>query len=232
GKENWYRFHNVFIFEMTDTRWYLVQSEYIPSESGVVIEMGWGNPESENVPEELKPFIKQYSQPTLSGVLSWPLFIGDNFTSKTELHPIEGKMMNGSKWTVKSAASQKKPTVLYFFSVHALSVTEPEDFDTQMNFLSGLYDKFGHKDLYIFGVTDDLKDEVDWLGESGYTNFSPLLDEGSKMHAALNIDMHPYLVVFDSAGTVVAISKTFHPSSNPLIENRIREVIAKAKAIK
>jgi hypothetical protein len=139
-------------------------------------------------------------------------------------------MADGKTWTLGIAVTEKKPTVLYFFSVdQQLSMAPKEELQAQMDFLSGLYDTFGHDSLYIFGVTDEPKDELDWLGQAGYNKFAPLLDDGSNLHAALNIDLHPFIVVFDSAGTVIATCKTYRPGSYDLIEGRIRDAVASAK---
>ena len=143
---------------------------------------------------------------------------------------MQGKTISGKTWTLAHAVAERKPTVLYFFSIHSLWLAKSDEFHQQMNYLSSLYRTFGREKLYIFGVSDEPKEEIEWLGESGYDDFAPLLDEGSMLHATLGIDIHPYIVVFDADGTVVGISKTFHPSSLWLIEERIKESIARAQA--
>lgn len=230
GEEGIYRFHNVFVFEVMESGWYLVQTEYIPSEPGVLIDFESPVTGAEEIHPGDERFAAPYSEPGLMGVINWPLLLGTSFMEEIQLHPVRGTTMGGKTWTLEHAVGLGKPTVMYFFSVHGLSVALPEDFEAQMKFLAGLYDEFGREDLFIFGVTDDAKEDVIWLGESGYNEFAPLLDEGSRLHAALNIDVHPYIVVFDSLGTVVGVSKTFHPSSFPIVKGRIREAIARARA--
>jgi len=229
GNENWYRLHHEFVFEIGSSRWYLVQWEYIPPD--VALPLGY---ESQLSPEdELPGWVRQFagrsvSGSALSGVANWPLLIGTSFAEEGELHPLEGKTPSGATWRLADALAARKPVVLLFFSVQWLSAAFPEDFEGQMEFLEGLYDTFGYEDLYIYGVTDEAPEVLDWLGGSGHNNFAPLLDEGSNLHTALNIDLHPYIVVFDREGTVVALSKTFHPSAHGMIEDRIREVVSRA----
>ncbi len=228
GDEDWYRMHHQFVFEIIANTWYLVQWEYIPPDLGLALGFQSGLSETEQVPEEYQRFAVPQSAATLSGVSVWPLLIGTNFATEAGLHPIRGTTPSGRTWSLAHAVSVGKPTVFYFFSVQGLSVALPEDFETQMQFLEGLYDRFGHENLYVYGVTDDDREELEWLGESGYTSFAPLLDENSDIHAALNIDTHPFIVVLDSEGTVVALSKTFHPSSYDLITARIQDAMASA----
>ncbi|HDS30928.1 MAG TPA: hypothetical protein ENN67_07800 [Firmicutes bacterium] len=228
GSEKVYRFHNIFVFKIIDGEWYLVQTEYVPSAPGAGFGLDTAIGQSGDVPPELRQFVTKYSDVAIPGINPWPLLIGSVKVSDTTLHPIEGKLMDGRKWTLDYAVSQKKPTVMFFMSFRNASMSL-DQFDPQMEFLEGLYDKFGHEKLYIFGVTDESKDDVLWVANSGYNKFAPLLDEGSKMHAALNIDMHPYVVVFDENGVVVAVAKTHRPESWPMIEARIREVLSKAR---
>jgi hypothetical protein len=230
--DNWYRLHHQLVFKIINTQWYLTQWEYIPPDVSLSLGYESGMSGSANVPEEYQRFLVDYSSTEMAGTSAWPLLIGTVYTSEAELHPLEAHTPSGGTWKLVDAVATGKPVVLFFFSVQGLSIALPEDFDSQMDFLSSLYDTFGHDDLYIFGVTDDTQDELDWLGESGYTHFAPLLDSGSAMHMALNIDVHPYIVVFDSSGTVVALSKSFHPSSLSLVEDRIREAVAEANALR
>jgi hypothetical protein len=229
GDEKIYRFHNIFVFKIIDGGWYLVQSEYVPSEPGAGLSLDTAIGQAADVPEELRQFVVSYSDVATPGVNPWPLLLGTMKASDTDLHPIEGKLMDDRTWTLAYAVSQHKPTVMFFMSIRNASMSL-EQFDPQMEFLSGLYDKFGRDDLYIFGVTDESREDVTWIGDSGYDDFAPLLDEGSGIHAALNIDVHPYIVVFDANGVVAAVAKTHHPSSWPMIEERIREVLAEAEA--
>jgi hypothetical protein len=227
GSDDWFRMHYQLVFQIIAGSWYLVQWEYIPPD--VNLPLGYEDVLSSypEVPDQFKPYILDSGSTTTSlGLASvWPLLIGTNYTSETELHPLEGVTPGRANWTLAHAVTAEKPTVLYFFSVHGLSVLLPEDFDEQMEFLEGLYDLFGYDDLYIYGVTDDVLEDLEWLAESGYDKFAPLLDEGSEIHAALNINVHPYIVVFNSEGTVVALTGTYHPSSLNLIEDRIRDAI-------
>ena len=223
GEERWNRFHNMFVFEIIDSLWYLVQSEYVAPEADISISL-------QNVPQQDQPIATPYTHPALPGISPWPLLLGNNYTTGAELHPIQGKTWSGRTWSLAYAVSRKKPSVLYFFSVQSLAVATPEELKSQMDFLSDLRDTFGTTDLYIYGVTDEARTEVEWLGESGYTGFAVLLDEGSALHATMNIDVYPYIVVMDAEGTVVGISKTYRPSSWDLIRQKIRQAIAKAKA--
>lgn len=226
--EDWYRFHNIFVFEIIDAIWYLVQSEYVAPNPDISIPLESAINRAENVPPELRQFVAQYTTPVVSSISAWPLLIGSRFATGSELHPIEGKLMDGRSWTLRHAVAQGKPTVLVFISIYSLLVAPQEELNGTMGFLSRLYSTFGHRDLYIFGVTDEPRDKVVWFGESGYDDFAPLLDDGSDLHAALNIDIEPYIVVFDAQGTVIALTKTFHPSGWGLVEDRIRAALAAA----
>jgi hypothetical protein len=230
GEDKVFRFHNMFVFEIIDSIWYLVQSEYVEPDVNVTMQLESGINQAQNVPPELQRFVVPLTSPAQSAISPWPLLIGSNFASGGELHPIEGRKKNGQKWTLAGAVSEGKPTVLYFFAVYSLLVAPKEELDNQMNFLAGLYDTFGLRDLFIFGVTDEPKEKVEWFGASGYDKFAYLLDTGSGIHAALNINAHPYIVVFDATGTVVAVSKTYSPSCYPIIEERIREAVASSSA--
>jgi hypothetical protein len=230
NQEQWFRFHNIFVFEIIDSLWYLVQSEYIAPEAGVQMNFEEDPNAIQSIPQDLQSYTDRgpYTAPALPGLNPWPLLIGDSFASGAELHPIAGKTWSDRTWTLAYAVSVHKPTVMYFFSVHELSYTTPEEFRAQMEYLAGLYDTFGKDDLYIYGVTDEPRSEVEWLQESGYNEFMPLLDEGSALHATLNIDVHPYIVVFDAEGTVIALSKSWHPSSLTVIEDAVRRAMATA----
>jgi hypothetical protein len=229
GVDNWYRMHHQLVFKITDEGWYLIQWEYIPPDISVPIEFQSLLPGDEGLPEQFQGFMPQYtgSSATLGLVNVWPLLIGKNFAGENELHPLEGTTHGEAIWRLKDAVALDKPTVLFFFSVqtYAYSLYPPEDMEAEMDFLSGLYESFGYEDLYIFGVTDATRDEVNWMGDAGYNQFALLLDEGSLLHANLNIDMFPYIVVFDAEGTVTGLGKTFHETTLPLIEDRIRESI-------
>ena len=225
GVENVYRFHNIFVFRIINSGWYLVQSEYVMADSGTVMSLDTALEQQQNIPPELQQFVVQYSDVGMVGAHPWPLLLGSTLSSDTNLHPVEGELMNGRTWTLDFAVEQNKPTVLFFLSLINSSVS-PERFDAQMEFLEGLYDTFGREDLYIFGTTDENREHVKWVGDSGYVEFAPLLDIGSAMHANMNIDNHPYIVVIDKDGIIVGIAKSHRPESWPLIEERIREVVA------
>ncbi len=226
GGENWYRFHNQFVFRIIDTRWYVIQSEYVPTEADLLLDYQNFVKTAENIPEWVSPFTQGQSETELAGVSTWPLLIGTTYGGEAELHPLEGKTPKGSKWRLADSIAAGKPVVLFFFSVQALSIAPPGEMEAQMEFLEGLYGKFGYRDLYIYGVTDQPLEVLEWMTGSGYSGFAPLLDEGSTLHATLNIDKYPYIVVIDSKGTVVALSKTWHSSSLSMIEDRIRDAIA------
>jgi hypothetical protein len=228
GTDSWYRMHHALVFEIEGSNWSLIQWEYIAPDIPVPLEYQSYLSSEEEIPDWVQRFNVPLSGTGLAGVIQWPLLIGTSYVNEAELHPLEAKTPGGATWRLQHSVAAGKPTVLYFFSVQWLSIQQEEDFEAQMNFLEGLYDEFGREDLYIFGVTDESVEVLDWLGESGHTNFAPLLDEGSLMHAALNIDQHPYIVVFDAEGTVAALSKTYHPSTLDLIRDRIREVIEEA----
>ncbi len=230
GVENWYRFHNQFVFKIMNMSWYLIQSEYIPADSGGFVTFDYGTSSNADLPDWMHDYIVDYSGTQVSGVISWPLLIGRNFADATELHPLEGTTPAGGTWKLVNSADAGKPVVLFFFSVQGLYIAEPEVFEAQMDFLEGLYDTFGYQDLHIYGATDDTREELDWIGESGYTGFAPLLDEGSQLHQAMNINEHPYVVIFDGDGTVVALTRSWHPSNLSLLEDRIREVVESANA--
>jgi hypothetical protein len=232
GQPSWFRFHNIFVFEIIDGNWYLVQSEYIASDPGIRTELKSGINQAQNVDPDLQKFVVGETEPVLPGATPWPLLIGSNFVSEGNLRQIEGKTWDNKSWTLAHAVEDKKTTVLYFYAVYQLLVAPEDEFHGQMNFLSGLYDTYDRKDLYIYGVTDEPREKVTWLAGAGFNKFSPLMDEGSKLHANLNIDLHPYIVVFDSEGTVIAVNKGYHPSGYPLIKERIRGAIAKSKAPK
>jgi hypothetical protein len=229
GDDKSLQFHNIFVFEIIDGVWNLVQSEFVMPETNVAFSVEKDQAMNKNVPPELQNMV-QYSRPVYPGMTPWPLLIGTNFLTEQQLQPVEGKTTNGRTWSLSLAKSQHKPAVLFMTSVHSLSMIQPSEFKAQMDFVSSLYDTFGRQSLYIFAVTDERKEEIDWIAESGYNKFAWLLDEGSKMHTTLNIDTHPYIVIFDAEGSVVAIDKSYHPSSWNLIKDRIRGVIAKAGA--
>lgn len=228
NKEQWFRFHNIFVFEIIDSLWYLVQSEYVISQPNVIINLESAISSSKNVPPELRQFVTEYTAPAVPGLSPWPLLVGSSFGTSADLHPVEGKKLNGKTWKLTQAINEGKPTVMYFFSVHSLTMVKPEELDKQMRFLASLYETFGKTKLYIFGVTDESKEVVEWLGKSGYDKFAPLLDEGSILHLALNIDTHPSIVIFDSRGTVICISKGYRPASWDLVRGRIRQALAQS----
>jgi len=225
GADSWYRMHHTLVFEIAGSNWSLVQWEYIPPNTPVPLEYQSHLSSDEELPDWVQRFNVPFSGTALAGVIQWPLLIGTSYMNESELHPLEAKTPGGATWRLQHSVAAGKPTVLYFFSVQWLSIQQEEDFEAQMDFLEGFYDEFGREDLYIFGVTDESIEVLDWLGESGHTDFAPLLDEGSLLHATLNIDHHPYIVVFDAEGTVVVLSKTYHPSTQDLIRDRIREVV-------
>jgi len=229
GQEQWFRMHHQLVFKIVNSlQWYLIQWEYIPADVDVPLDYQTFLADDPDLPTQFSPYVSgiQGSTTSMTGVSNWPLLLGSNYTSDNTLHPIAAVTPSGNEWSLDNAVIAGKPVVFYFFSVQGLSVALPEDFENQMEFLSSMYDDYGYEDVYIFGVTDDSSDELNWLGESGYSDFAPLLDEGSMMHASLNIDVHPYIVVFDSEGTVVALSKTYHPTSTDLLNDRILEAIA------
>lgn len=228
SEDEWYRMHHQLVFEIRESNWYLVQWEYIPPNIALPLEYESPLSSEEEIPDWVNRFNVPYSGTALAGVIQWPLLIGTSYGDEAELHPLEAKTPSGGTWKLEHSVAADKPTVLYFFSVQWLSIQNEEDFEAQMDFLEGLYDEFGHDDLYIFGVTDESVEILKWLGESGHTDFAPLIDEGSFLHMTLNIDHHPYVVVFDAEGNIAALSKTYHPSTQDLIRGRIREVVEEA----
>lgn len=228
GADTWLRFHHQFVFKILDQRWYLVQSEFLPEEADV----NFDYQHDPNAPDWTSPFRSDIAGASLSEIGAWPLLLGSNYASEAEIHPISGTMFNGGGWSLKSATAQNKPVVLFFISITSglvESVEDPDLFNSQLDYLSGLYDKYGFTDLYIFAVSDEFRERFEDLAEDGYDQFVPLLDETSEMHATLNISTHPVIIVFNSQGTVVAVTKTWHPSSLGLIEKRISEVVASSK---
>jgi hypothetical protein len=227
GNENWYKMHHQLVFKMRSDGWSLMQWEYIPSDIGLSLDFQSLLATDEGVPEQFRDFIpmNRGSNTALEGINGWPLLIGSNFTEENTTQPIQGKTPSGSIWKLTDAVAEGKPTVLYFFSVADLMTETEEEFEAEMNYLSGLYSTFGYQDLYIFGVTDSLMDEVEWMGESGYDDFALLLDEGSMIHATMNIAGYPFIVVINSSGTVVAICRTYRPEVLPIIERRILETV-------
>jgi len=226
GEETWLRFHHQFVFKIIDQRWYLVQSEFLPGEPS----LAYDYQTDPNAPDWTNLYRSNVSEASLSGIGAWPLLIGTTYGTGNEIHPLEGSMFNGSKWTLYAAVLQDKPTVMFFLSITSGLVQDPEIFDSQLDYLAGLYDEFGLQDLYIFAVSDDLRERFEMLADDGHDNYVPLIDETSQIHATLNISEHPYIVVFDSQGTVIALSKTWHPSSHELISTRIAEVLAAAES--
>lgn len=229
GEDNWFRMHHQLVFKITEEGWYLIQWEYIPPNISLPIEFQSQLRGDEGLPEQFRGYVPQYtgSSATLGLVNVWPLLIGTNLSGDNELHPLEGTTAGEAIWHLEDAVALDKPTVLFFFSVqtYAYSLYPPEDMEAEMDFLTGLYESFGYEELYIFGVTDATRDEVNWMGDAGYNEFALLLDEGSLLHATLNIDTFPYIVVFDAEGTVTGLCKTFHETTLALIEDRIRESI-------
>jgi hypothetical protein len=227
GSQTILRFHNIFVFEVINNGWYLVQIEFIPSDTGLPYsyESGTYNPD-----KELPYSLRQFSDPTLfSEVGSWPLLLGTNFTQDNELRPLEAKTAGGRQWSLAQAVSLGKPTVLHFLSTHSVMIGSDEEIDLMVGFQKELYNTFGYENLYVFGVTESGDwDIIDWLVESGNTEFAMLLDEDSTLHADLNITRQPYVVVFDGEGTVIAISETFHSTSHDLLLDIIRGATAKA----
>jgi len=229
GEDTWLRFHHQFVFKIIDQRWSLVQSEFLPEEADV----NFDYQQIPNAPDWTSPFRSDVAGASLSEIGAWPLLLGSNYSSEAEIHPISGTTFNGGTWSLKSATAQNKPVVLFFISITSglvESVEDPDIFNSQLDYLSGLYDKFGFTDLYIFAVSDEMRERFEDLADDGYDQFVPLLDETSEMHATLNISTHPVIVVFNSRGTVVAVSETWHPSSLGLIEKRISEVVASSKS--
>ena len=230
GEEHWYKMHHQLVFKIEDQAWYLVQWEYIPPDIGLPLDFQSLVMDNQDVPEHFRDYWPLYSETntSLASVNAWPLLIGSNFADENSTQRVEGKTPSGSAWRLLDAVEAGKPTVLFFFSIQSNWMMSPEDLDTEMDFLSGLYDTFGFENLYIFGVTDASVEDAEWMGEAGYNDFALLHDEGSMMHAGLNIDEYPYTVVIDSEGTVVAICKTFRPSVLPMLEERISEVLEAA----
>lgn len=230
GQEHWYKMHHQLVFKIRSEGWYLIQWEFIPPDIGLPLDYQSLLEGDEGVPEQLRnaaPLLRG-STTSLAGVSVWPLLIGTSYVDEGELHPIEGTTPSGSKWSLADAVAAHKPTVLYFFSVEAYFIYNPEALEAEMDFLSGLYDTFGYQDMYIFGVTDASRETAQWMGDAGYNDFALLVDDGSMMHATMNIAEHPFMVVLDAEGTVVALCKTFNPSVLPIIENRIRAAVNSA----
>jgi len=63
GEDKVFRFHNMFVFEIIDSIWYLVQSEYVEGDSGITMRLESGINQAQDVPPELQHFITPYTSP-------------------------------------------------------------------------------------------------------------------------------------------------------------------------
>jgi peroxiredoxin len=131
-----------------------------------------------------------------------------------------------------AAAEKNKATLLYFFSLWDIYG------DLNTRFFLEMLKEFGRRnDIYIFGVTDDDKTEIDNWMERQELDFVWLYDEKSLVHYDLGILIHPCVLLLDKTGRLVLMGSwryerdrlldpDYRTESQELIMRRIAEVLS------
>lgn len=150
------------------------------------------------------------------------------------LPDIETATNTGRLYKSSDAAKKGKATLLYFFSLMDIYG------ENNSSFFYEIFNQYGNRDdIYIFGVSDDDKANVEsWMKDTG-KNFVWLVDEESLLHYDLWILIHPMILLLDKEGRLVMMSSwryedreklidlDYRTESQALILQRIAEVLEK-----
>ena len=125
-----------------------------------------------------------------------------------------------------SVAAQRKitPVLLNFFTRIS------GDFGAQLDWAKSIHTKFINRNIYIFSVTDDEPEFLEPYLESGKWkgDIVVLLDKDSLIHHDLDVDIHPYLMLFDHHGVLRLISRGYNKESLGLVEKIMDDIINEA----
>lgn len=193
----------IAVFERIDGKWYLVQTHSLKLHRDT----------SMATPEDILAL-----QSNILAIGDYPFDYSASTYSLTQ---------PPRRFSSEISKNRNRPVLLNFFARFS------GDFNAQMEWAESFYPKLRGKNIYFFCVSDtSLEFLQPYLKDSGFQiiahNNVVLLDEDSKMHHILEIDIHPYLMLIDHRGVVRAISRGYNRESLGLIEEITFSIIDEA----